>query len=208
MATYSYSNWCGCQFNTKTRMKLPISSPIKPTITQLYGDKSNVAWYQSNGLNLAEHNGVDFVVGDPTLTYGTRLVCPFQKATLSKSWWDNPLSKKGNGIEIQSGEYQVRFWHCSEIVVKSKYVESDTLGYIGNSGLCFPAPSDKKPFDGSHLHLMAYKNGVLIDPLTIFNKDEWYLSTDTGVDKDLPPLFRVVKYIKTVLESLLSKLKK
>jgi len=184
-------------------MKLPISSPIKPTITQPYGDKSSVAWYQANGLNLTEHNGVDFVIGNPQLTYGTKLVCPFPNATLSKSWWDTPLSTKGNGVEIQSGEYQVRFWHCSEIVIKSTYKEGDVIGYIGNSGLCRPAPTDTRPFDGSHLHLMVLKNGVLIDPLTIFNKDGWYVSSDTPVDKDLPPFFRVVKYMTDVVKNLI-----
>lgn len=184
-------------------MKLPISAPIKPTLTQGYGDTSRVAWYKTNGINIDFHNGLDYVVGDSTLTYGTKLVCPFPTAALSKSWWTNPLSTSGNGIEIQSGEYKVRFWHCSEIVIKSSYKEGDVVGYIGNSGLCSPAPSDNRPFDGSHLHLMVFKNDVLIDPLTIFKKDEWFLSTDTTIEKDLPPLFRVVKYMTEIVKNLL-----
>ena len=151
---------------------------------------------------------MDYVIGDSTLTYGTKLVCPFPTATLSKSWWVNPLSTQGNGIEIQSGIYKVRFWHCSEIVVKSNYKEGDAIGYIGNSGLCSPAPTDIRPFDGSHLHLMVYKNNELIDPLEIFDKEMWYVGVDTTVDKDLPPLFRVVKYMKTLVEKLLVSSKK
>lgn len=192
-------------------MKTPISSPIKPTITQKYGDKSRVAWYKANGLNITEHNGVDYVVGNPELTYGTKLVAP-RDCYLSQTWWDTPLSTKGNGIQIaweeNNNRFNVRFWHCSEIVVKSSYKEGDVIGYIGNSGLCSPAPTDKRPFDGAHLHLMVYKNGILIDPLEIFDKDMWYVGVDTTVDKDLPPLFRVVKYMKTLVEKLLVSSKK
>jgi murein DD-endopeptidase MepM/ murein hydrolase activator NlpD len=192
-------------------MKLPIASPIKPTISQAYGDKSKVEWYRANGLNLTEHNGVDFVVGDNQMTYGTKLVAPTD-ATLSQTWWVNPLSTSGNGIQIaweKGGErFNMRCWHCSEIVVKSFYREGEVIGYIGNSGLCTPAPTDTQPFNGTHLHLMLYRNGMLVDPLTIFNKDEWYLSPDTGVDKDLPPLFRVIKYMTDVVKSLLDKLNK
>jgi murein DD-endopeptidase MepM/ murein hydrolase activator NlpD len=193
------------------KMKLPISSPEKPIITQLYGDKSRVDWYKANGLNLTEHNGVDFSLSNPQLTYGTKLVAP-RDCELSQTWWDTPLSTKGNGIqiawEISNDRFNVRFWHCSEIVIKPSYKEGDVIGYIGNSGLCNPAPTDTRPFDGSHLHLMVYKNGILTDPLTIFNKDEWFLSTDTGVEKDLPPFFRVVKYMTDLVEKLLVKLKK
>lgn len=191
-------------------MKLPISSPIKPRITQLYGDTSNAAWYQANGMNMTAHNGVDFVVGDETQTYGTRLVCPVKEAEISQSWWDSPLSTKGNGIQIAWEEgkdrFNLRFWHCSEIVVRSSYKEGDVVAYIGNSGLCSPAPTDTKPFAGSHLHLMLYKNGVLIDPLTVFDKEQWYVAIDTGVDKDLPPLNRVLKFIIAQVDLLKAKL--
>lgn len=189
-------------------MKLPLSSPIKPTITQLFGDKSRIAWYKTNGIDIEEHNGVDFTVGNPEMTYGTKLVCPFPSAGLSRTWFTDPCSTKGNGIEISYENYLARFWHCSEITVKSNYREGDVVGYIGNSGLCNPSPTDTRPFDGSHLHLMVFKDGILIDPLTIFDRNAWYVSPDTGVDKDLPPLNRVLKYMKDVLYSLLAKLNK
>ena len=194
-------------------MKLPISSPIKPTITGTYGFTSpeQVAWYKARGLNMTSHNGVDFAIGSPELTYGTKLVAP-RDCELSQTWWDTPLSTKGNGIQIswenEADRFNVRFWHCSEIIVKPSYKEGDIIGYIGNSGLCNPAPTDTRPFDGSHLHLMVYKNGVIIDPLTIFNKEEWYLSSDTSTEEDLPPLFRVVKYMTELVKNLLLTLKK
>ena len=192
-------------------MKLPISSPVKPTITQSFGDTSNAVWYEIHGMNMTSHNGVDFVVGDSTMTYGTKLVAPID-CELSQTWWDTPLSTKGNGIQVAwetgADRFNLRFWHCSEIVIKKSYKEGEVVGYIGNSGLCSPFPTDTQPFNGSHLHLMVYKNGTIIDPLTIFNKDEWYVSPDTGVDKDLPPFFRVVKYMTDLVKNLLLTIKK
>lgn len=189
-------------------MKLPISSPIKPTITQLYGDKSSVDWYRANGLDLTEHNGTDFIIGDSILTYGTKLVCPVSEASLSQTWWDNPMSTQGNGIQISweynYDRYSMRCWHCSEIVVKSSYKEGEVIGYIGNSGLCRPSPTPQKPFNGSHLHLMLYKNGILINPLTVFNPNEWYISSDTGVQKDIPPLQWALNFVKSQLSKLLA----
>ena len=188
---------------------LPFSIPfgLKPVITQPYGDTSAVAWYKEHGLNLTAHNGIDYCVGDSIQTYGTPLVCPFPKADLSKTWWENPMSTSGNGIQIGFEEgndrYLVRFWHCSDIVTQGIYKEKDIIGYIGNSGLVRPAPTPQKPFDGSHLHLMVFKNNVLIDPLEIFDKDKWFTSEDTGVEKDLSPLFWALNYAKEQFKKLL-----
>lgn len=190
------------------KYKLPLCSPIKPTISQLYGDKTNVAWYHENGLNLSEHNGLDLISGDPIQTYGTLLVCPVPKAELSKVWWENSMSTKGNGIQIaweENGDrFNMRCWHCSEVVIKKRYVLGDVIGFIGNSGLVTPKPIPESPFNGAHLHLMIFKNGVLIDPLEIFNKDEWfYTCEDSGIEKDVPPLFWIVEYTKKQIQKLL-----
>jgi hypothetical protein len=194
------------------KYKLPIASPTKPTITQYYGDKSRVAYYHANGIMIDAHNGVDFVTGDAIQTYGTRLVCPVPKAELSKTWWENPMSTSGNGIQIAweegSDRYNVRFWHCSEIVTTNTYLEGSTIAYIGNSGLCSPKPTPQKPFDGAHLHLMVFKNGVLIDPLDIFDQNQWFISEDSGQEKDLPPLFWMLEYAKKQLLKLLTLLVK
>jgi murein DD-endopeptidase MepM/ murein hydrolase activator NlpD len=93
-------------------------------------------------------------------------------------------------------------------VVKSSYREGDIIGYIGNSGLCRPAPTPQRPFDGAHLHLMLFKNGILIDPLTVFNPNEWFVFSDTGVDKDAPPLQWALNFVKSQLAKLLAILKK
>lgn len=189
---------------------LPIACPkgVAPVITQLFGDTSSVDWYQANGLNLTAHNGVDFIVGNPIQTYGTRLVCPFPQAELSQTWWNNAMSTSGNGIQIAiefgNDRYNIRFWHCSRINTKSTYKEGEDVAYIGNSGLCRPAPSYSKPFDGSHLHLMVYKNGVLIDPLTVFDETKWFVQEDTGPEYDMPPLKWSLDYISLQIKKLWS----
>jgi hypothetical protein len=193
------------------KYKLPLAVPKgeKPIITGPYGanDPELLAWYAEHGLNLTAHNGVDIVVGDSILTYGTRIVCPVPEAELSQTWWDYPMSTKGNGIQIAWEEgpdrYNMRAWHCSEIVTnRLSFKEGDVIGYIGNSGLVRPAPTPQRPFDGSHIHLMLYKNGVIIDPMTVFNIKDWFTQEDTGVEKDLPPLQWALKYAKEQFEKL------
>lgn len=196
---------------------LPISIPKGHFIvqTQPYGDKSTVDWYKANGVNLTEHNGSDLVVSFPGATaqqsrfatYGAKLVCPTdKKAYLSKAWWDNPMSTKGNGIQItweeDGKDYTVRFWHCSEIVQKNLYAKEDVLGYIGNSGLVRPAPSPECAHCGAHLHLMLYVNGVLTDPMEVFDLNQWFTSTDSGIVKDLPP---IIYYLKSIWDKLLGR---
>lgn len=194
-------------------MKLPLRIPVgfKPIITQPYGDKSSVDWYKANGLDLTEHNGTDFIVGDSIQTYGTPVVCPVPKAELSRIWFTNAMSTSGNGIQIcwedNGGNYSMRCWHLSETVSKMEYSEGDIIGYLGNSGLCRPAPTYSQPFNGSHLHLMLWKNSKLIDPLSYFNKNEWYVGEDTGTEKDLPPLFWALNYAKGLLQALFNKIK-
>lgn len=192
------------------KYKLPLLIPegYVPHIVALFGDTSSVAWYRENGLNLDYHNGVDIALITPELTYGTAIVCPVPAAELSKTWWENSMSTSGNGIQIaweeNNDRYNMRAWHCSEIVTKSSYKEGNVIGYIGNSGLVRPAPTPQSPFGGSHIHLMLYKNGVLVDPLTVFNRDDWFISTtDTGIEKDLPPLRWALQFVLKQLRKLL-----
>ena len=173
--------------------KLPISSPNKPFLTLPYGSKAMVQWYKDNGLNLTEHNGADFITGKAVETYGAALVCPFPTAKVVNVVWDSPMTTKGNGVTLEYKEgnkrHQIVFWHTGEIVVKLNQVvgEGQTVCYIGNSGLCMPAPTKDRPYDGSHLHFMLFTNGVLKDPLTLFDKDEWYLGEDSGFIHDIEP---------------------
>lgn len=190
---------------------LPLSIPLgdKPTITQEFGDTSNATWYMENGLFLTAHNGTDIVVGDSVLTYGTKIVCPVPSAQLSQVWWSNPMSTSGNGIQIaweEDGDrYNMRAWHCSKVEAKPFYSLGETIGYIGNSGLCKPAPSLIHPYDGSHLHLMMYKNGEIIDPLTIFDRTKWFIGEDSGVEYDVEPIKWAIN--KLGLNGIMEKIK-
>jgi murein DD-endopeptidase MepM/ murein hydrolase activator NlpD len=176
------------------KYKLPILSLEKPILTLPYGDKSMVQWYLANGLNLTEHNGVDYITGQAVETYGTPLVCPFPEAKVVKINFDTPMATKGNGVTIEakigSKRYQIVYWHTGEVAVKLNQIvnEGDVICYIGNSGLCRPAPSPQRPYDGAHLHLMLFVNGILKDPLTLFGKDQWYLGEHKDASKDIHPL--------------------
>jgi len=178
-------------------------SGLKPRITQYFGNTSNNAWYKANGITAPAHNAVDFVLGTPVQTYGTAFVCPFPEAQISKVWWSGPMSTKGNGVQIVYQNYQVLIWHCSEIVVTSGKVKfGETIAYLGNSGLCNPAPTYTQPFSGTHGHLGVTQSGIEIDPLTIFDIKSLIVGEDSGMDKDFPPLFWVLDWIKSQINKL------
>lgn len=192
------------------KLKIPLRIPkgLYPKITQAFGDKRLVDWYKKNGVDIDFHNGVDITVGNSVQTYGTAIVAPI-KSYYDKVWFDEPMSTKGNGIAItfehDKEYYRMIAWHTSENVEKNKYKEGDTIAYIGNSGLVTPKPTPSKAHNGAHIHLMLYKNGELIDPMELFDITQWYEGDDTGVEKDLPPLFWALQRAKELLNELLLK---
>lgn len=186
-------------------MKFPVRLPLgrKITVTQPFGSTQNADRYVANGLP-PTHNGLDTVFGTNQETYGTPLVCPFPSAYVSKITFDGPMSLKGNGITIGYQNLQVVFWHLSEVVTppNASFKEGDVIGYVGNSGLCFPATTPESPYAGSHLHLMVYEDGVLKNPAAYFNINEWYAGED-DLTKDYPPL---IFYLQKIIEGLRKRL--
>ena len=188
--------------------KLPIGGANKPTLTQVYGNTSNNAWYSANGIKNPFHNGVDFVCGTPVQTYGTPLVCPFPEGGYVEDvTYESPMTTKGNGVVVRSNfingvQYRIILWHSGEIKVRvgDKLKEGDIISYIGNSGLVSPAPTTDAPYNGSHLHFGCYKfvNGQNIytpptvlgetDPLLYFDKNQWYAGADSGYTHDVAPI--------------------
>ena len=195
------------------KLSFPIRVPTgqRLVVTQIFGDKSKVDWYHANGLNISEHNGIDIVLsGGPIATYGAALICPVAEAVINRRWFDTPMSSKGNGLAIEyvheGDNFILKAWHCSEIVVKKKYYFGDVFGYLGNSGLVDPKPITSAPFQGSHLHLMLYKNGVLIDPAEYFDVNRPFVGPDTGEEKDFPPLYWAAQKLKEQLALLADKI--
>ena len=188
--------------------KLPLKSPIKPTITQLYGNTSLNAWYSANGIKNAFHNGVDICCGNNVQSYGTPMVCPFPEGGyVDEIVYESPMTTKGNGVYIKSNlvnntQYKLILWHTGEIVVKKgqQLKEGDIICYMGNSGLVNPPPTTDNPYAGTHLHFGCYKitNGQYVynnptilgetDPLLYFDKNQWYLGEDSGYAHDMNPL--------------------
>lgn len=211
----------------KFAFPIKLHSGLNSIITQEYGNKNMVEWYKANGVDINEHNGTDIILsGHTSKTYGSELICPFPKGKVVKTWFDNPMSTKGNGTLIQSEPFEedgiqkiVQFllWHCSEIVTsKIDFVEGETIAYVGNSGLVRPAPRPDCAYCGSHLHLGMFEyhfidgvwiqrdadNGLsgALNPMERIDISKIYYGDDTGFDKDLAPAV-------WSLESILGKVK-
>lgn len=217
------------------RIKLPIlvHSGLKPVVTQSYGNKAMVDFYKQKGINIPLHHGVDITLdGTNRQTYGTAIVTPSEGWTVTARFWYSPMDLKGNGIVIQSPEFEedgvkkvieLRFTHCSEVPdVKGKLPAKTVIGYIGNSGVVYPQPTPQKPYDGTHVHIgmMEYivgtngelvlqnaNNGVygLIDPLSRIDITWYDTAPDTPVEQDRYPLDWSIK--KLGLESAWDKIK-
>ena len=74
--------------------------------------------------------------------------------------WSNIF---GNYVIINHGNgYQSLYGHMSKILAKKgQSVDSNTkIGLVGSTGYS----------TGPHLHFTVYKNGTLVDPLTLLKK--------------------------------------
>ena len=199
--------------------KLPcpikVHSGLKPIVTQPFGDTTTLAWYKERGMNIPFHNGTDIILsGTDVQTYGSELITPSEGWRIVKATFDAPMSTKGNGVTIQSPQFeedgiqkvlQVVYWHASHIEFDSKVRPAyDTVANVGNTGAVRPEPTVKCPFAGSHLHLMLFEyhiingrnvlqnanNGVggAINPLERFDMTWTIEGKDTGGASDRYPL--------------------
>lgn len=211
----------------KFTFPLKTHSGLEVRLHQTYGNKSNSAWYKANGINAPFHSGIDISLsGTEQQSYGSELICPFESATVVKTTFDTPLSTKGNGVTIQSGQFvdngitkmlQVVFWHASELNVTlgQRLSYGDTVCFMGNSGLVRPAPTISAPYSGTHCHLMVFEyrlyqgnwllqnegNGVhgAADPLLYFDINNTLSGKDTSEQKDTAPLIWVIEKLQALI---------
>jgi murein DD-endopeptidase MepM/ murein hydrolase activator NlpD len=177
-----------------------LHSPVKYTkrgskiygvsVNQKFGE--NIETYKKFGLQKG-HNGVDFGLGNGNqmeATYGASIVAAHDGVVV-KTVWDEPMSTKGNGVYVQYQEgdviYWSCYWHLSKIKVKvgDKVKTGDVVGNMGNSGTCFPMPTELYPYNGTHLHFGIYKWNIVdgkwikdnedmdgaIDPMPLFSAE-------------------------------------
>lgn len=186
--------------------KFPLSIPEGKSLTITQGFKSTelVDFYKSKGVNLNAHLALDVICGDAVSTYGIPLVCPFTYGTIGRI-------NEGNAEEGLPGLIQVKATepngdvltlegiHLSGVVKQDVYKEGDILGYIGNYGLVLPEPTIGKPFQGAHIHLSLFKNGVAVDPGLYFDINNPYRSPDTGIARDVFAIKWAIRKIKQAL---------
>ena len=206
-------------------------------VTQRYGDKSNLAFYTLHGIGIPYHQGTDLTLGlDPKQAYGSELIA-MTDGKVVKVQYDTPLSRKGNGITIQTPlriyngeEYQSYwlFWHCSKIVkaVGNEVKKGEIVAYLGNSGAVFPSPTPAEPYAGTHCHIQIwdYKkvggvwllldggNGVggAVDPMQYMLDlyNDSLFGNPPSVDKKLLPFQELIDIIASKVAALISKIKK
>ena len=165
------------------------------------------------------HTAIDVVIGTPEYqqwaTYGAAIVCPFPEAELVSF---DPGTDPG---DMKAGRFQIRHTqpdgtqiimgglHCSDVVVKSRFTEGETVAFIGNGGYVVPAPTSKDMYAGGHLHLSyIYRvpggNGISMDPLAFFDINNPYRGDDTGFLYDIRPLAWAFKFTKDQVNRLIN----
>lgn len=206
-------------------------------ISQKFGDKSNIAFYVSNGIAIPYHNGTDYVLGlDPRQSYGSELPA-LADGVVVKIQYDTPLSTKGNGITVQTPirtwngeEYQSYYthWHCSKIVkaVGDQVKKGETVAYLGNSGAVFPSPTPENPYNGTHDHVMCWCYKRVGDTWVLLNKEngvggahdpmdhmldlynDALFGNSPRIEERLLPFQDLIDIIKSKVEALIKLLRK
>jgi murein DD-endopeptidase MepM/ murein hydrolase activator NlpD len=120
--------------------------PISGRLTSRYGWRSD----PFTGVRTF-HTGIDLAA-----PIGTRI-----KATLDGTVATSGYSSVyGNYVIVTHNDgYQSLYGHMSRVAVKrgDSIAQGGTIGYVGNTGYS----------TGSHLHLSVYKNGKMVDPLSL-----------------------------------------
>lgn len=139
------------------------SDALKEALGELFANPLGGAWRLSSGFGprpdpftgvRSQHTGIDMVapMGTPILAS--------MGGTVTASGYS---SVYGNYVIVSHGNgYQTLYGHMQKILAhKGARVEQGTkIGTVGNTGYS----------TGPHLHFTVYKNGSLIDPLTVLRK--------------------------------------
>ncbi len=146
---------------------LPGVGMDKNALAEVMGDlwklpiKASFRWSSPYG------NRIDPIKGVKSFHTGTDMACPtgtsVYAAMSGTVSFTGVSSVFGNYIIIKhSGGYQTLYAHLSKILVKKgQWVDQTSkIGLVGSTGYS----------TGPHLHFTVYKNGKLINPMTVLNK--------------------------------------
>ena len=157
----------------------------KKNITQLFGVNKDI-YFPRHGT--PGHNGIDIL--SPPDSYGAEVLAAHD-GKITQISIDDPTRKNGNGLFLQGhderGNYlQTAYWHLSRFNVwpGAEVKQGDVIGYIGNTGFVFPAPSFSCPHCGAHLHFAVSRIKIL--PPGIIDTE--LIKTDYGSFCDPVPL--------------------
>ena len=104
----------------------------------------------------SNHNGIDMACSTGTPVYAVK------SGVVEVSGWHN---RYGNYIIIRhEGNYKSLYAHLSKLLTTKgdKVEQGEKIGLVGSTGYS----------TGPHLHLTMYKNGNLVDPLTLVLTNE------------------------------------
>lgn len=124
-------------------------TPIKAKyyLSSRFGSRTDPISGKKNSF----HTGIDMACPTGTPIYAS------MSGTVEVAGWHNSY---GNYVIIKHKDhYQTLYGHMSKILVKkgTKINQGDKIGLVGSTGYS----------TGPHLHFTVYKNGSLIDPLSI-----------------------------------------
>jgi len=120
----------------------------------------------STGKSSPQHNGIDFAGRPFGSAIGSATAGRVVAVRTGHTWNDG--TGIANYVDVYNPENKLtyRYWHLagSDARVGQEVNAGDTIGYVGNTGSVYPAPSAKNPTAGTHLHFAVLKNGSYINP--------------------------------------------
>lgn len=120
----------------------------------------------STGASNPFHSGIDFAGKSFGSPVGAATSGKVTRAITGHTWDDG--TGKANYVDIynEANGLTYRYYHLSGAAVQEgqQISAGQTIGYVGNTGSVYPAPTKSNPHAGTHLHFSVLKNGSYIDP--------------------------------------------
>lgn len=120
----------------------------------------------STGKSNPFHSGIDFAGKSFGSPVGAAVGGKVTTAVTGHTWNDG--TGKANYVDVynEASGLTYRYYHLSGAAVeKGQQVSAgQIIGYVGNTGSVYPAPTSQNPTAGTHLHFSVLQGGNYIDP--------------------------------------------
>lgn len=142
--------------------------------TSSYGYRGSLN--TSTGQSNPFHSGIDFAGKSFGSPIGSATGGKVVTAVTGHTWDDG--TGKANYVDVYNPDNKLtyRYYHLASAAVSAgqEVTPGQVIGYVGNTGSVYPAPTKSNPKAGTHLHFSVLNNGSYIDPSSYVTSSIFY----------------------------------